>query len=66
MGRDTSDHAIARDFTVLKQVIAWVVAVLIAYGALQARVSVLEERVNRLSSDIQEIKQDVKTLLLRK
>lgn len=51
--------------TVAFQVIGWITAILLTYGAMNARVSVLEDRVDRLASDVQEIKQDVKTLLRR-
>ena len=46
-------------------VVAWIVSVLLAYGALNTRVSLVEERVDRLTADVSEIKTDVKTLLRR-
>lgn len=44
-------------------IVGWVVAVLLAYGAMNARVAVIEDRVNRIYADISEIKADVKTLV---
>ena len=51
--------------TIVAQVVAWIVAVVLAYGAVNARVSVLEDRYHRLEQDIREIKGDVKVLLQR-
>jgi hypothetical protein len=45
------------------QIITWLVAGLLTYGAVNARVAVLESRVDSLKYDIGEIKQDVKQLL---
>jgi hypothetical protein len=50
----------------LLTVIGWIVSVLLAYGAMNVRVSVIEERVNVMRADLAEIKSDVKTLLTRK
>ena len=47
------------------QIVAWVVGFMVVYGAMSARVSVLEDQYRRTQSDIQEMKQDIKTLLLR-
>jgi hypothetical protein len=47
-------------------VIGWIVAVLLAYGAVNVRVAVLETKYDRLTQDIGEIKSDVKTLLQRR
>lgn len=46
----------------LPQVIGWVVAALLAYGAVEARVRVLEDRYERIKEDLSEIKSDVKAL----
>lgn len=51
--------------TIAVQVVAWVAAVVLAYGAVNARVSVLEDRYQRIEQDIREIKGDVKALLQR-
>lgn len=48
------------------QVAAWLLGALLAYAAMDKRVAVVEDRVNSLRSDLSEIKQDVKTLLLRR
>ena len=44
-------------------VFGWVVTALLAYGAVEARVRVLEDRYERIIGDIAEIKNDVKTLI---
>lgn len=44
-------------------VAGWVVTALLAYGAVEARVRVLEDRYERIIYDISEIKSDVKTLI---
>ena len=53
-----------------KYIVTLILAALVAYftaiGTLQARVSVLEDRYERLSDDVSEIKRDVKQLLQRR
>lgn len=46
-----------------QMVAGWVVTALLAYGAVEARVRVLEDRYERIIYDISEIKSDVKTLI---
>lgn len=48
------------------QIVAWIISVLLAYGAINTRVTVIEDRVDRLTADVSEIKNDVKTLLQRR
>lgn len=48
-----------------REAVTWLIAGLIAYGTVNARVAVLESRVDGLRSDVSEIRQDVKTLLRR-
>ena len=48
---------------VARQLVIWVAAVLLAYGAMNVRVAVLETRVDTMRTDIAEIKADVKALL---
>lgn len=50
---------------VIATVTAWLIGGLLAYGSLDARIKVLEDRYDRLTSDIREIKADVKVLLQR-
>lgn len=50
---------------VLVQIVAWLVSILLAYGALNARISVLETKYDQQARDISEIKADVKQLLKR-
>ena len=46
-------------------VVGWLVGGMLAYGALDGRVRVLEDRYLRMSTDVNEIKSDVKALLRR-
>jgi len=46
-------------------VVGWVVSMVLAYSAVDARVRILEDRYERLFSDVREIKGDVKQLLER-
>lgn len=50
---------------VVATVVAWLVAVMLAYGAMNTRVAVIEERYDRLTEDVREMKSDLKTLLRR-
>ena len=43
----------------------WLVSILLAWGVVQTRVAVLEERVDQIRTDLAELKADVKTLLRR-
>lgn len=45
-------------WTLVVQVVAWVVGLMLAYNAMNARVSVVEYQVNTLHDDIQMIKSD--------
>lgn len=47
------------------QVGVWIVSIMLAYGALNERISVLEYKYDRIQQDIAEIKGDVKQLLRR-
>jgi hypothetical protein len=47
------------------QFAAWLVALLLAYGAMEARVQVVETKVESMKSDLAEIKGDVKLLIRR-
>ena len=49
--------------SVVAQVVAWLVAALLTYGAINARVAVVEDRVNAIKEDLSEIRADVKQLL---
>ena len=50
---------------VIATVVAWLVGGILAYGALDARIAVLEDRYLRMQTDLSEIKADVKTLIQR-
>lgn len=45
--------------------IGWLSVALLAYGAVDARVRVLEDRYERVFQDLADIKTDVRTLLQR-
>ncbi len=45
--------------------LTWVIAAVIAYATVNARVAVLESQVNSLSQQIGELRADVKQLLRR-
>lgn len=47
-------------------VVTWLVTALLAYGAVDARVRVLEDRYERLFQDLADIKKDVRTLVERR
>lgn len=47
------------------QLVIWLVAAVVTYGAINARVSVVESQIQTFRSDLNEIKQDVKSLLRR-
>jgi hypothetical protein len=53
------------DPTIALQIVAWIVAGLVTYGAINARVSVVESQMDTFKADVQEMKQDIKTLLRR-
>jgi len=52
-------------WSVLSTIGIWLVSILLAWGVVQTKVAVLEERVGQLRADLAEIKADVKTLLRR-
>jgi hypothetical protein len=47
------------------RLIVWAVAVLLAWGTLQTDVAVLKSRVDNQDALLQEMRTDIKTLLLR-
>lgn len=58
------DHSFIRS-DLAKTLLSYVIAALIAYGVVNARVAVLESRVEGFDKALAEIRNDVKTLLLR-
>lgn len=52
-------------WTVIVTVVGWLVCGMLAYGALDGRIGILEDRYLRISSDINEMKADLKQLLRR-
>ena len=51
--------------TAITVVVTWLVTAMLAYGAIDARLQVLEDRYERVVDDLREIKADVKALLKR-
>jgi len=49
----------------VKTLLSYVIAALIAWGVVQSRVAVLESRVSGFDAQLAEIRQDIKTLLSR-
>lgn len=45
--------------------VGWLVTALMAYGAVDSRVKVLEDRYDRLFQDVKDIKSDVRYLVER-
>ena len=52
-------------WSVLSPIGIWLVSILLAWGVVQTRVAVLEERVDQIRADLAELKADVKTLVRR-
>ena len=46
-----------------EKIIGWIVAAVIAWAAVEARVRVLEVRFDRVAEDVAEMRSDVKTLI---
>lgn len=51
------------DPMVAMQIVAWIAAALLTYGAVNARVSVVETQMQQFRDDLHEVKTDVKELL---
>lgn len=45
------------------QVIFWIIAAMATYGAVNARVAVVESKVDQFKDDVREMKMDIKELL---
>ena len=50
---------------IVVQVLGWLVMALLTYAAINARVAVVESRVDGIQDQLSEIRTDVKTLLHR-
>ena len=53
----------ARRLISFETIAIWVIAALLAYGVVNARVAVAESQINDLKVDLREIKSDLKELL---
>lgn len=53
-------------WTVVAQVVGYILGAFVIYNALTVRIAVVEERQGRMRDDIAEMKGDVKILLSRK
>ena len=60
-----SERQISFSLTVVIQIVGWITAIVLTYGAVNARVTVVEDRTDTLQSDVREIRMDVKELLRR-
>ena len=47
------------------QIVIYVIAIAMAYSALDKRITVLESKYDRIAEDLQEIRADVKILIRR-
>lgn len=65
MADQNGNGRIRVSFGQIAVIVGWLATVLLAYGAVDSRVAVLEERYERLFQDIGEIKRDVRTLIQR-
>lgn len=61
----TEEDKLRVRWDVIVTVVAWLVGGLLAYGALDARIRVLESQYLGTADDIREIKSDIKQLLRR-
>lgn len=62
---DGSSPPIRLTWSFALQVGVWIITVMLAYGALNERISVLEYKYDRMQQDLSEIKGDVKILVRR-
>lgn len=65
MSTENGNGKLRIDPSLAVQLIVWLVAAVLTYGAINARVAVVESQMDTLRSDLNEIKQDVKSLLRR-
>lgn len=57
------DKGFSISWSTFMNVVGWVVAALLTYSAINARVSVVENEVKTIRENMTEMKNDVKTLL---
>lgn len=65
-GPEKRSASFSISWNVFVQIVAWLVASLLTYSAINARVSVAEDRINDIKSQLQEIRTDVKSILLQR
>ena len=63
---DVDETGMRVKWSVVVQIVAWIVLAVGIYTAVIQRVTVVETRVDSLRSDVIEMKADIKTLLTRK
>lgn len=70
LNQDDDDEQPRRRFVLspgaVVQIVIYVIAIALAYSALDKRVTVLESRYDRIAQDLQEIRGDVKILIQRR
>lgn len=65
MSGDQSNGRIKLTWAQIVAFIGWLAMALLAYGAVDTRVKVLEDRYDRLFQDVKEMKADIKILVRR-
>ena len=65
MSAENGNGKLRIDPSLAVQLIVWLVAALLTYSAINARVAVVESQMHTFRQDLVEIKEDVKSLLRR-
>jgi hypothetical protein len=63
--RDDEPEGLRVKWSLIAQIVGWVIGLFVIYNAMTNRIAVVETRVDTMHSDISEMKSDIKTLLMR-